>query len=242
MGLKELQEKIFEIVRYQLEDDCELVINDKNIGSKTRLNTYINSSYLKAKECIEDDYEASLSFIDNKDQLIKDYLAQYPPDTHFINECGQLFLKYLNEIDYQSKYDFLFDLIKLEWLRVESFYDFYNYKTPEDQNSEILVNPSLKIIESNWPLDLIWSKKIPHRIKPSHIFIWSTEDRIVDCQSWESKTTEVLLEIIKNKSLEISVEILLKKYEPEILTSILETYLSQWINKGILNLVTKEKM
>lgn len=236
MSLKELQGKIFEIIRHQSKDDSEFVVNDKKIGSKTRLNTYINSSYLKAKECIEDDFEASLNFIENKDQLIKDYLTKYPPDTHFINECGRHFLKYLYEISYQSKHDFLFDLIKLEWLRVESFYDFYNYKIPKNQDSEILVNPSLKVVESHWPLDIIWSEKIPHAAKQSHVFIWTTEDRIVDCQSWDLETTIVLLELLDVQSLEQSVENLLKKLNAKVISKILEDKLSIWINKGILHI------
>jgi len=240
MNLKEIQKQIFNIIRNQTIENCDIVINDKKIGVETRLNTYINSSYLKAKECIEDDFEASLKFIDNgnKAQIIKDYLTKYPPDTHFINEYGDNFLKYLHEINYQTNHEFLFDLIKLEWLRVESFYDFYNYKNqnaphPKDQ---IIVNPSLKIIESNWPLDLIWSEKVAHSAKRANIFIWTTEDRVVDCLSWELPVTEVLLEIIKKKSLEESVENLLEKHESEFLTSTLETYLSQWINKGILQI------
>jgi len=96
------------------------------------------------------------------------------------------------------------------------------------------VNPSLKTIESHWPLDIIWTNKTPHDLKKSLVFIWTTEDRIVDCQSWDEEVGIVLMELIEKKSLDLAVEALLSNITSSKLTKILEAHLSEWINKGIL--------
>lgn len=238
MNLQDLQNQLFLTIRNQSTEDCLFVVNDKKIGREKRLKAYSYSSYRKIEDCIEDDYQVSFHFIpeDLRSNLIKSYLKDYPADTHYINECGRYFLDYLIKSSYKPSYDFLFDLIKLEWLRVESFYDFYDYTKENHTNNQIIINPSLKMLKSKWPLADIWNSKNHAPPKDSHIFIWTTEDRIVDCASWDAKNTEILLELIKVESLDLAVENLLSHFDADLLSRHLQSNLSQWINQGILRI------
>lgn len=243
MDLKSIQKEIFQIVRATKNGDTDLVVSDEKIKAIERLCTYKRSSYLKPHTCLSDDFQVTKSFLGEVrfDKLVGSYLIRYPADTHFINECGKFFPDFLAESSKADSHPFIKDIASLEWLRVESFYDFFNYKDEGKNLGQLVVNPSIKTLLSDWPLHLIWDDEKPYSEKQTAVFVWTTEDRSVHVKGWENDETKILTEILKSTSLDSAVETLLLDYESEKLTDLLTQNLSAWINAGLFEIKVKAK-
>ncbi|PIT99456.1 MAG: hypothetical protein COT74_10680 [Bdellovibrionales bacterium CG10_big_fil_rev_8_21_14_0_10_45_34] len=238
MDLKSIQKEIFQIVRTTGNSDSDLVVSDEKLKASERLHTYKRSSYLKPHSCLSDDFQVTKSLLGEErfDKLVESYLTLYPADTHFINECGKYFPDFLAASNEASSYPFIKDLSHLEWLRVESFYDFFNYKDENKNLGKVVVNPSIKTLLSDWPLHLIWDEEKAHGKKLTKVFVWTTEDRSVHVQAWSDDETKILTEMLRSSSLDSAVEILLLDFESEKLTEILTKNLSAWINAGLFEI------
>lgn len=234
MNLKDIQTDIFSIVIGRIKNDASFVKSDKNLSATQRLHTYKNSSFAKVESCLSEDFQVCKNIIGEKyfSEILKGYIKLYPPNTHYINECGRHFPDFIKQAQI-TNHPYIYDLAKLEWMRVLSFYDFFNYNDKDINTSEVYINPSLKIIESQWPLHLIWDEEISYDKSSTTIFIWTTEDRSVHVDAWKELETNVLKEIIKKKSLEKSIEGLLDIHEADPLSEMLNKNLPIWVNKGL---------
>lgn len=238
MDLKSIQKEIFQIIKTPASSDSDLVVSDQKLKASERLHTYKRSSYLKPYSCLSDDFQVTKVFLgeDRFDKLAESYFSRYPADTHFINECGKHFPDFLAKSNEGNSYPFIKDLAFLEWLRVESFYDFFNYKEEVKSSSNVVVNPSIKTFLSDWPLHLIWDEEKAYIAKPTNVFVWTTEDRSVHVRAWNNDESKILAEILRKSSLDSAVEILLKDFKSENLAELLAQNLSVWINAGLFEI------
>ena len=235
MELKFIQNEIFKIVRSSGVNDSDFIVSDDRLSSQERLSAYRRSSFLKPYSCLCDDYQVTRKLVgeDPFDLFLEAYLKKYPADTHFINECGQFFPKFLIELKEHKLEPYICDLARLEWLRVESFYDFFNYKKPIEIKGQIHHNPSLRVIESEWPLQSIWHEETFFEKEATTVFIWTTEDRKVHVASWGLEGGKILKILSQSTSLEHAIDELLKDFTSEKLTKILTASLPEWVRLGL---------
>lgn len=236
--LRELQKEILQILDQSDCRDSQHVVSDEKLPSRERLYTYKRSSFLKPYSCLSDDFQVTKSILgdDLFDKVIREYLIEHPANTHFINECGRSLPSFISSYIEKSLYPFIKDLSQLEWLRTESFYDFFNYKNLAQESGNLLINPSIKKMESVWPLDKIWHEEIEFLRCSSFIFIWTTEDRAVHVQSWPVEEFRVIEAILASADLDEAIDLLMSDFSEEKLTDILTQNLASWIQIGLFEL------
>lgn len=244
MSLRSIQEQIFTIVRSDKIPVNDLVVSQGSLSQEERLRTYQRSSYLKPHSCLSEDFQGTKSILEDLkgpdffDELASEYFKAHPADSHYINECGKAFPNFVAQRKIVEDLPFLKDLLRLEWLRIESFYDFFDHKAPSDQSSSLRKNTSIKQFESQWPLDQIWEKKKAFPNKKTHVFVWTTEDRSVHVRSWGAEESKILAAIIGSPSLDHAVETLLEHFDSTALTDLMTKNLSKWVNSGLIELRT----
>lgn len=245
MSLRALQENIQNALIHGIADaKLDLVIESGKISAQNRLETYRTSSFLKPQSVLVDDFQVTRSFLgeDIFDDLVRDYLEKHPPNTHYINECGRYFADFLlSQLDLQ-KLPFLADLAGLEWLRVESFFDFFNFQKDQGpvvrKPGVIFKNCSLKKVESEWPLGEIWDLEKAKNKKQSTIYIWTTENRKVHVESWEGLQKDILETLLESVTLEEAIALVSEKHLEDDLIEIFSNQLPRWVNQGLFEIQT----
>lgn len=244
MTLSQLQREIFKAIH--LDGDLskvQSVVSTKGLSADERLRTYQRSSLLKVTSCLEDDFQVTRSFLGEElfDELSQKYFRQYPADTHFINECGKNFVSFLQHEPLHPQQPFLFDLAKMEWLRVKSFFNFFDYRTPQPTSIKpelhrILLNPSLIKMTSSWPIHKIWEDEVAYETEPSELFIWTTENRKVHCEAWAKQESLVLNALLSSETVEEASEKLSQKVSVDELNAIFQEAASQWVSGGLIEI------
>ncbi len=248
MTLSQLQSEIFKAVRLDGDlSQVQSVVSTKDLSAVERLRTYQRSSVLKITSCLEDDFQVTKSFLgeDLFEQLSRKYFHQYPADTHFINECGKNFPSFLQQEPLQKQLPFLFDLAKMEWLRVESFFNFFDYRTPlptsiNPELHRIIINPSLIKMNSSWPIHKIWEDEVAYKAEPSELFIWTTENRKVHCEAWPSDKTLVLNALLSSETIEEASEKLSHNMGVDELHTIFQEVAPRWVSGGLFEILVPE--
>jgi len=244
MKLKSLQNEIFRAIEIDgSSKGIQSVVSTPTLNAQDRLKTYQRSAYLKPYTCMEDDFQVTKIFLgdDFFDELVKEFLLHNPPDTHFINECGRKFPDFLKERMAVPEYPFIFDLAMMEWLRVESFFNFYDFRKSSEQKNEesehvIHPNPSVIQFSSDWPIHEIWDKEVTRDPSATMAFIWTTEDRKVHCEAWTKEETTVLQVLLKSRSLEVAVAELTPLIDSEILRATFTNLSPQWMGAGLFEI------
>ncbi|RME14232.1 MAG: hypothetical protein D6797_09295 [Bdellovibrio sp.] len=234
MKLKDFQQQIFDYLSEKTLTPPRFIADKKGISREIRINSYKDSFINGVIDVIEKDYYVTCLFIhEDTNTYIKNYLKSYPPSSHFINEEGRHFPKYIKEHPPSKAPDFLYELAQMEWLMNEAFYNYYSYKkeekTPPTKGTFLHVNPSLTFLTSSWPLDKIWNEEKPYNKKDSFITLWATEDRSIHVQGWSPLEFQVLQTLKQYPILEEAVEHLDDSASTEELTSIFSKTLPHWI-------------
>lgn len=244
MTLKELQTQVYEAVCIGSSlVTLAFVRNTKGLSSDMRLHTYKRSSFLKTYSSLENDYSITQLFLNVPDfeAFARQYFLEHPPDTHYINEISRHFPQYIQANKPASAPEFIDDIAKLEWLMIESFYNFYNYKKTrmlkEQTTSTIIPNPSVLFMESSWPIDKIWNEEKAFPQSQNTACIWTTQDRSVHVQCWSKSETQVLQTLLNHSNLESAVDELAPLLETSLLTKIFSQQLPEWIRLGIIHTV-----
>ena len=242
MKLKTLQSEIQKAVVNGDHDVSTVVVSD-HLLAEDRIATYARSSFLKPFSVVSDDFLVTRIFLgeDRFDELLEKYLQMHPPNTHYINEAGRAFSDFLKKHLDAKDIDFIFDLAQVEWLRNESFFNFFDHRKSNEPNLQkghknILVNPSIMTFQSQWPIAEIWDSEKSYDKKESLVYIWTTEDRKVHLESWYGFQAKVLAVILKCETLEQAIEKLADQFETDQLTQVFSETLPQWVNQGLLEI------
>jgi len=249
MLLNQLQKELFTAIRIGGDlSQVQSVVSTQGLSAVERLSTYQRSSLLKITACLEDDFQVTKSFLGEElfDELSHKYFSKYPADTHFINECGKNFPFFLQQEPLQQQHPFLSDLAKMEWLRVESFFNFFDYRTPHPVSIDyelhrIMVNPSLIKMASSWPIHKIWEDEVAYPIEPSELFIWTTENRKVHCEAWSKENTLVLNTLLSSGTIEEASEKLAQDMGVDELNTIFQEVAPEWVSSGLFEILVSER-
>lgn len=124
---------------------------DKKLSAVHRLNIYADMYFWRIHDAIKEDYPEVFNLIGEKhwNNLMTDYLLQYPSDTPFLQYAGRHLPAFLREYPLIKKWPELYDLARLEWEKAMLF------EAPD--SPFILLEDLKKIPAEQWPfLRLEW--------------------------------------------------------------------------------------
>ena len=246
MKLKEFQEKIFSFMEGELPIDPHLhfVKEHKGIHRSDRLTTYKESFEARITGLIEKDFEVTGIFLgcENFESYIRGYFKAHPSKTHLINELSLHFPEYIQKNKPEGAAAFIDDLAHLERVMTQSFYDFFDFRkqpNPSADNSEedspnLQVNPSLYLVESDWPLEKIWNEEKDFSQESSRISVWTLEDRVMRIHTWPPLEFQILKNLKTNPNLVKALEGLPEEGPAEELAAKVERLFSTLVQQGIV--------
>ncbi len=240
INLRDFQQQLYSFISRQTDspDSLNFVISQKNISRTERLLSYRSSYEVGTTECIESDFVVTGVFYGKEafSGFIREYLTVHTPDTHYINEIGRNLPQYLKTHLPKDASEELVDVATLEWLMIESFYDYFTLTTEKStlNGPQAICTTSLKLFKSPWPLHKIWAHEESHPKENTNIMVWTTKDRRVHCESLTDLEFKILNGLQANPDLESAIDEIDSSLSTEVVTKSLQEALQQWINLEII--------
>jgi hypothetical protein len=100
-----------------------IIAGDERLSAAERLAIYANAYFYRLLECLRDDFPATATIAGAERflELIRDYLAAYPPSHHSVTYAGRFLADFLCNYHGVQQYPFIADVARLEWTLIEAF-------------------------------------------------------------------------------------------------------------------------
>ncbi|MGZ5280551.1 MAG: HvfC/BufC family peptide modification chaperone [Pseudobdellovibrionaceae bacterium] len=134
-----------------------------------RLDVYAEAYFLRILDALREDFPRTVSILGESffKNLIATYLKEHPSKTYNINEVGEHLPVFASQLAFCDEFPFLPSLMELEWqinrqtwLPSPPSQTRVSLEALGNANLEalfIVLNPSLQILMSSWPLDEMWT-------------------------------------------------------------------------------------
>jgi hypothetical protein len=154
--------------RYRSPEPSALatISSSAQLPADARLSIYAEAYFLRILEALETDFKRLRLVMGEEDfqQVVAEYLKAYPSTTFNIGEVGRKLPQFLSENDFDPVFKAVaeFELNILETFYAESraSVEAHAFAELTDEQWEHLVielNPSAKILTSNWSLNDFWN-------------------------------------------------------------------------------------
>lgn len=217
------------------------------LSKADRLSIYSGAYFIRLLECLQKDFSITYKLLGEElfHHLIADYLKAHPSQSYNIGEVGKHLFHFTEGHPFQNEIPWLKEIIRLEWLIIQSFYE----KSPEGFSLEILekippekqedmifkISPMVRIFSSDFSLFHAWEN---HQNLPQEDLI----GQLISTPTFfliYRKNFHILLEEIS----ENQYAILQRLSDGAKLGDIVETFPSaplgdffrSWIEKGIID-------
>jgi hypothetical protein len=133
-----------------------------------RLDIYAEAYFSRILEALQEDFPRTVSVLGESffKNLIATYLKEHPSKTYNINEIGEHLPAFAAQLTFCDDFPFLPSLMELEWqinrqtwLPSPPSQTQVSLESLGEANLEalfIVLNPSLQLLMSTWPLDEMW--------------------------------------------------------------------------------------
>lgn len=157
--------------RYKAPGKCVLqqLCVPAGIDLASRLDVYAEAYFSRLHDSLAEDFPATARLLDGIDfqRLVADYLKEYPSRTPTMTEVGRHLPIFIREYQRLKSIEFLPELISLEWRAIEIYFmdpeatlDLGKLTSQDDfgwSEARFKINPSTKIVSSDWDLSRLWS-------------------------------------------------------------------------------------
>lgn len=137
-----------------------------------------------------------------------------------------------------EKSNVFLELIKLEYLMTESFYDYYTKLKPKKTytlgDQTLTWNDSLKLFTSPFPLDKIWNDEAFFETQQSFLAVWTNSERRMFCKSFTELEFEILSKLCKYPSIEEAIDNINSKWETSEIVNCTQNLFSKMLENQIL--------
>lgn len=187
-----------------MERDLACFVETPKLSRVVRLEIYRNAYYSRLVESLEEDFKRVRKFIGQQpfENLIRAYLVNYPSKSFTLADLGSHFSDFIHPHPIRESFPYLSEVAHLEWTALESFFSInvplcdpsvFNSLSPDEwERTRLLLDSSVQILESDWPLDVIWEK-------------WEDEDMATWLREWEKEKGGFL---VYRKAFTVHVQIL----------------------------------
>ena len=224
-SLHNIQRAIKENIRHSDTSVGEFLNFQGTVPGIERMRVYEEAYPARIWEALKETYEA-VQFVLGKEvflHLSRQYAVTYPSQDYNLSRAGRHLPVFLRTHELMRELPFIADLALLEGLISESFHvpeldceslTQLSLLNPEQyENLTLRFQPSIKLIESEWPLLDIWNSRkknasgisIELRNRPQKIIIHKME-RVVYCELIDSIRYALLQELLKGQTLSDGVD------------------------------------
>lgn len=143
----------------------------RGVPGRERLSVYAEGYEIRFRDGVAEVYEA-LRWVLGEVQfiaLVRDYSEKFPSRDTNLSFVGRYLPEYLASVPLTKELPFILDLAKLEWLACEAFhaYDAFPVSAGEIAKmapelltqSQLIFQPSVSVIRSDWPILDIWNSR-----------------------------------------------------------------------------------
>jgi len=217
-------------------------------AGEMRLSVYREGYFARTHEALSEVYEAVRKILGAEEfwNLAESYAFHYSSPNYNLNIKGAELPEFLQHSDYNKRFPFLFDLARLERATTESFHAFLRSAfdpaslagmDAEDwENLRIKFQPSVRLIESGWPIIDYWQARKNEEIKigskkaPQYIFVFRSANSQVNCELLDQKQYIVLENLLSGRTLGDSLETLLH----DDVDVPVDAWFSRWLQSGLI--------
>jgi len=225
------------------------------IDKAMRLDIYAEAYFTRVLESMRADFQITekvLGEISFK-KLVADYLKQHPSRHYNIGEVGRDFSKFVAGYEDLSEVSFLKALIEMEWLLIESFYandtgvlEAGKLQALSDEDwatAEFKLASSVKLLQSNWPLDQFWklsdeSAEVDstnfEKLETKKFFLLVREQGSVRLESLSTPEHCLLQKLKSGVSLMTALDETLQEFKNADVESEIMNWFNVWVGRGII--------
>lgn len=251
-SLREIQLMIKSYIQPAAKKPTELIFNPQggDPGAE-RMDVYAGGYTARVHESLGEVYETVLKVLGDHEfyHLAEAYAKQYPSHDYNLTHAGRDLPKML--VTYPaaaSKYPFLPELARFEWMVSETFHAFDKEPfdrgqlakiAPEDwENLKITFQPSIQLFQSDWPIMSLWEKRRQGSIEKS---ITQSPQKIlvgrrgaeVRCEILRDDQYELIRGLLAGQTLGLICEKLAEKTGDEELP--IAEWFSGWVQDGLIS-------
>ena len=244
-ALRELQALFWDAVNGRPAPGLEaLVVSTDSLGSTERLGIYSGMYSGRLHDVLAEDFEHVAVALggDRFAAAVRAYLAAHPSDQPSVRHLGRHFPDFLSADPPSGAPPWLADMARLEWARVEMF-DAPDATpidqdclrgVPEDGWPDLVLEPipALTVLESAWPLHVLWEGEQAPAPAPTSLRIWR-QDGVVFHTAMDRLESEALARLQSGQRLGEICEAF-SHLEPDAAAAEAGALLARWVEDGVI--------
>ena len=165
--------------------------DDKGQESADRFTIYRNNVILSLSTAIGDSFPIVKRLIG--DECFKsaaiEYVRQYPPVNSSLLFYGEGFIDFIASHPSCKTLLYLGDIARLEWFYIEAFHagdcppllveELQNISPDDINNVCFNFHPSVRLLQSQWPIDSIWEENLKENVEPLDLDCLPASDLLI---------------------------------------------------------------
>ena len=228
----------------------------RNVPGIERLSVYTAGYQVRIQEALAEVYEAVRHVAGESAfaELSRAYAGRYPSQDYNLSFTGRHFPEFLRCAPLTQRLPFLPDLAMLEWAVCEAFHAFQQPPVTPDAlttlsledwtNARLLFQPSVRVVESAWPIVDIWEARARPRDevsielvdRPQRVLVFRHELQ-VRCSIVEAPHAALLNGLLAGRTLgELCAELAGRFTETPLPIA---DWCAQWMQAGLIVAVNR---
>jgi len=237
--LQHLQKNFFEQIQKNTKD-ISVYTEGASLTPEKGLEIYQFAYWKRLEEFLEKDFPGVKKNIGSRrfSQLSKEYFSAYPSRFFNATDVTRFFPDFLEDKKCSSKFSFIAELARYEWLLRESFYALEpervglqkipNASERDWHAARFLLDPSVRLLESKWRLDLLKQGKQSNvKNKSSYTFLFYRSQGLARVMLITAAEANFFRALYRRESLEKASAFLSSEVNADSF--------SFWLHSGILH-------
>ncbi len=220
------------------------VVSTPSLGSAARLAIYAGMYAGRLHDILADDFERTAVALGAEPfaETVRAYLAAHPSEHPSVRHLGRHFATFLGATPPAGAPPWLADLARLEWARVEAFdapdatpiaLDRLRSVPEAEWPGLVLVPiPALAVLESAWPVHLVWRDGGDAQPSPTSLRIWR-QDGVVYHAAMDLLEREALARLRSGDPFAAICEAL-THLEADTAAAEAGSLLARWVEDGLI--------
>lgn len=224
------------------------------VSRSVRLDIYAEAYFLRLLESMKSDFSITAQILGDVSfqKLVSDYLKQHPSSSASLADVGRYFSKFAGTYSDLKHVRFLEPVIEMEWLFIESFYAddsefldsslLVNMSDEDWETAKFILAPSVFLIESTWPLDLLSAMQTEDfdfaqltEFKTPHGFLMSRKNGNVSLEPVAEAQFALIEKLKLGESLISSLEQVQVLFPDNDIGSEIMNWFNEWVSRGIIS-------
>lgn len=153
--------------RFGIGIQPDVICGDERLSALQRVGIYADAYFYRLHDCLKEDFAATAAVVGEPafEDLVRSYLAEYPPTEPSIFYAGRFLAEFLGNHPLRKRWPFLAELARLERTIIEVFHDRDAMALSASEIGRIApadwpmldlrTHPALRILDNEWQVNAV---------------------------------------------------------------------------------------